>query len=69
MGELRNCIATVDGDEMTIKVNLAEVLGPSSSGKTLLVACTGGPTPVQGHPGCNWNLNVFKKIEGGKSKK
>lgn len=51
----------VDGDELTIKVDLSERHGPSSSGKTEIVASTQGNEKVPGHENVRVGLNVFAK--------
>lgn len=39
---LRNIVIDKDGEEIQVLVNAKETLGPSASGKTILVATTGG---------------------------
>lgn len=55
-----NVKATVTGDKLVIEVDLAQNLGPSTSGKSDFVANTGGFTPVEDHPGMKFSLNVIK---------
>lgn len=43
-----NVTYTVDGDKLTITIDLAHRGGPSSSGKTLRVASTNGNKPLPG---------------------
>ncbi len=53
----KNVRATVDGNVLTITVDLNADLGPSKSGKTTLVASTGG---FAGFAGVKIGLNVTK---------
>jgi len=54
----QNAVVTVKGNELTIKVNLGKNLGPSKSGKTTMIATTGGNQEVA--PGTFLGLNVYK---------
>lgn len=45
---MRNVTYTVKGSTLTITVDLRKRLGPSSSGKTELVASTGGNVQIDG---------------------
>lgn len=57
---MKNIQATVKGEVLTITVDLTKVYGPSSSGKTTIVASTEGNQPVDGHPGMALGINVYK---------
>jgi hypothetical protein len=39
---------TVDGDQLIIRVDLSHRVGPSASGKTIVIASTRGNKPVEG---------------------
>jgi len=56
-----NVDVSVDGDVMTLRVNLTRDLGASASGKTRTVASTNGFFHVPTHPGVILALNVNKK--------
>jgi hypothetical protein len=43
---MQNVNMKVEGNELVIRVNLATDLGPSKSGKTIMVATSGGNVPV-----------------------
>lgn len=58
----KNVEMAVTGDTLTITVDLSIELGPSKSGKTLIVASTGGNQLVLGHE-TKIGLNVYKKID------
>ncbi|MEW6532442.1 MAG: hypothetical protein AB1473_16545 [Thermodesulfobacteriota bacterium] len=49
--QFKNMTLSVEGDQLTITVDLSENLGPSKSGQTMLVASTGG------------NQTVFSRME------
>jgi hypothetical protein len=63
MREMRNVNLkySEDGRLLTIEVDLTKDLGPSSTGKTSIVATTGGNVPLDGPAGrIRMALNVFK---------
>jgi|GEM_PF-2431179 len=55
----QNVDIKVSGKTLTIKVDLGEKGRPSSSGKTLLVASTGGNVVVDPNTQAKLGLNVF----------
>ena len=56
---MKNCDMTVDGKTLTITVDLSKSFGRSASGKTTIIATTGGNQPVA--PGVFCGLNVYRK--------
>jgi hypothetical protein len=56
---MQNIEAKVDGDKLTIIVDLSKSLGPSKSGKTIILATSGGNQPIA--PGVMLGINVYKK--------
>ena len=50
----------VDGNILTIKVDLSREFGPSSSGKTSIIASTEGNVSVPGAEDKKIGLNVYK---------
>ena len=50
----------VEGDILTIQIDLSKEYGPSSSGKTIIIASTEGNVPVPEHEG-RIGLNVYSK--------
>lgn len=58
---MQNVTMKTDGNVLTITVDLSKRLGPSSSGKTMIVATTAGNAKAPGHPGISVGLNVFTK--------
>ena len=57
---MRNVTMTRSGDTLTITVDMSKNLGPSSSGKTTLIASTEGNVTVEGPEGAKIGLNVYK---------
>jgi hypothetical protein len=53
---MQNVKLTVEGKKLVIEVDLTQELGPSSSGKTTIVATTGGNAPVPDHEGIQVGL-------------
>jgi len=43
---MKNVELSLDGDILTIRVDLSQTFGPSSSGKTTIIASTEGNMPV-----------------------
>lgn len=58
----KNVEMDVNGDTLTIKVDLSKEFGPSRSGKTIIVASTEGNQLVYGREE-KIGLNVYRKIE------
>lgn len=57
---MKNVQMTVDGNILTIKVDLTREFGPSSSGKTIIVASTEGNVSVPDREE-KVGLNVYRK--------
>ncbi len=58
---MKNVEMAVDGNMLTIKVDLSKEFGPSSSGKTIIIASTEGNQSVPGKEEAKIGLNVYKK--------
>jgi hypothetical protein len=56
---MKNVEMKVEGKKLTIVVDLSKEFGPSSSGKTIIIASTEGNQPVG--DGAYLGLNVYKK--------
>lgn len=54
---------TLDGNILTIQVDVTKDYGPSSSGKTNIVATTEGGQSVEGLEDVKVNLTVYKKVK------
>jgi len=59
---MKNIEMKVEGDILSIRINLAEDFGLSSSGKSRIIASTEGNQPVEGSPGVFVGINCYKKI-------
>ena len=59
-GSLKNVDMTVEGNILTIKVDLGKEFGPSSSGKTIIIASTEGNVSVADRDE-KVGLNVYRK--------
>ena len=58
---MKNVEMKVEGNILIIKVDLTKEFGPSSSGKTIIIASTEGNIAVDGHDKTKIGLNVYKK--------
>ncbi|MDH5428804.1 MAG: hypothetical protein OEZ05_05895 [Nitrospirota bacterium] len=57
---MKNVELTVDGTMLTIKVDLSKEFGPSSSGKTIIIASTEGNVSIPEREE-KIGLNIYKK--------
>jgi hypothetical protein len=62
---MKNVEMSVAGEVLTIKVHLSKEYGPSSSGKTLIIASTEGNVSVPGYEQVKVGLNVYRKPHEG----
>ncbi|MDW7711177.1 MAG: hypothetical protein SCH98_11955 [Deferrisomatales bacterium] len=58
---MKNVEMTVDGNMLTIRVDLSKEFGPSSSGKTIIIASTEGNAAIPGREEVKVGLNVYRK--------
>ena len=58
---MKNVEMTVEGNILTIKVDLAQEFGVSSSGKSLIIATTEGNVSIPGDEDKKIGLNVYRK--------
>ena len=58
---MKNVDMTLDGNILTIKVDISKEFGPSSSGKTIIIASTEGNISVPGNEETKIGLNIYKK--------
>ncbi len=58
---MKNVEMKLEGDVLTIKVDLSKEFGPSSSGKTIIIASTEGNQSVPDKEDIKIGLNVYKK--------
>lgn len=57
---MKNVELTVEGTMLTIKVDLTKDFGPSSSGKTIIIASTEGNVTIPDREE-KIGLNIYKK--------
>ena len=58
---MKNIEITTNGDILSIRVDLSQRFGKSSSGKSTIVASTEGNQAVPGHEEINIGLHVYTK--------
>ena len=58
---MKNVEMSVDENTLTIKVDLKKEFGPSSSGKTIIIASTEGNVVIPGYEEAKVGLNVYRK--------
>jgi len=58
---MKNVEMTLEGNILTITVDLTKEFGPSSSGKTIIIASTEGNVSIPGHEEAKVGLNVYRK--------
>jgi hypothetical protein len=58
---MKNVEMNLEGNILTIKVDLSKEFGLSSSGKTIIIASTEGNQSVPGKEDVKIGLNVYKK--------
>jgi hypothetical protein len=61
MSDMKNIDMNVEGEMLIIKIDLSKDLGPSSSGKTILIATTEGNIDVQQGRPEKIGLNIYRK--------
>jgi hypothetical protein len=57
---MKNVQMTVEGNILTIKIDLSKEFGPSSSGKTIIIASTEGSVSIPDREE-KVGLNVYRK--------
>lgn len=57
---MNNMTMAVKGDKLTIEIDLSKEVGLSKSGKTIIVAGTGGNADIPEHDGFKVGVNVYK---------
>jgi hypothetical protein len=58
---MKNVEMKVEANILTIQVDLTKEFGPSSSGKTIIIASTEGNIPIDGHEEAKIGLNVYRR--------
>jgi hypothetical protein len=58
---MKNVEMRLEGDILTIKVDITKEFGPSASGKTIIIASTEGNISVPEKDNVKIGLNVYRK--------
>jgi hypothetical protein len=58
---MKNVEMSVEGNTLTIKVDLSKEFGPSTSGKTIIIASSEGNQSIPGKETIKIGLNVYRK--------
>ena len=58
---MKNVEMKLEGDILTIKVDVTKEFGPSSSGKTMIIASTEGNISIPDKDEVKIGLNVYRK--------
>lgn len=58
---MKNVEMSIEGNILTIKVDLSKDFGPSASGKTIIIASSEGNQSIPGKELIKIGLNVYKK--------
>ncbi len=56
-----NCAVDVTSNTLTLTIDLSKQIGPSKSGKTLIIATTAGNKEIPGTDGLVLGLNAYRK--------
>jgi hypothetical protein len=57
---MKNVEMTIEGNILTIKVDLTKDFGPSTSGKTIIIASSEGNQSIPGKEAVKIGLNVYR---------
>jgi len=60
---MKNVTMQVEGSKLVIEVDLSQDLGPSKSGKTVLIASSEGNVSIPGREDVKIGLNVYRYPE------
>lgn len=58
---MKNIEMSLDGDMLTVKIDISKEFGPSSTGKTTIIATTEGNHSIPGNETIKIGINVYKK--------
>nr|WAH99789.1 MAG: hypothetical protein OI716_00075 [Candidatus Methanoperedens sp.] len=58
---MKNIDLKLEGNILIIKVDILKEFGPSTSGKTIIIASTEGNKAVPGNEDIKIGLNIYKK--------
>src|SRR2546423_15084270 len=66
-GPMQNVEFEIEGDQLVIRVDLSQELGVSSSGKSVIVATTGGNVAVAGGVAGKAGVKVYRPHQAGRT--
>lgn len=58
---MKNCEMTLNGDILTITVNISKEFGKSSSGKNIIISSTEGNVSIPEKDDIKIGLNIYRK--------
>ena len=58
---MKNVEMSLEGNILTIKVDLSKEFGPSASKKNIIIASTEGNAPIPGREDAKVGLNVYRR--------
>jgi hypothetical protein len=64
---MENIAFQVEGDQLVIVIDLSHEAGESASGKSVIIASTGGNVSVPGHEEIKIGLNVYRPVQAARS--
>jgi len=59
--KMKNCNMKLEGNILTISIDISQEFGTSSSGKNIIVASTEGNVSVPGKENIKIGLNVYRR--------
>lgn len=62
---MENIEFQLEGSRLLIAIDLNQELGESASGKSMIIATTGGNVSVPGHEEIKIGLNVYRPVYAG----
>lgn len=60
---MTNIETKLEGDILTIKVDISKRFEATKSGKSITIATTSGNVPLDGHPDVKLSINVYTPIK------
>lgn len=64
---MQNIRFEVQGDQLMIVIDLSQELGQSNSGKSVVIASTGGNVSVPGYEEVKIGVNVYRPVQAGRA--
>jgi len=58
---MKNVEMKIENNILIVKIDLTKEFGPSTSGKTIIIASTEGNVAIDGRENTKIGLNVYKK--------